>query len=325
MKSSLRPALLLIVSLALGGPAWLVAAAQQDAPKPTFSATVARVPISAVVTDSKNRRVQTLTREEFEVLENGTPRAIVDFSVNERAPIALALLFDTSGSMAVGSSLADAKSIVRHVLGWIDPQTDEVALFTFSRGLREEVPFTSNTDEIGRALSHVEPVGSTSLYDAINEVASALGNRPSRRQAVVVVTDGIDTSSAMTAAEVSAAAASIDVPVYILAAVAPLTRPEQSDPIPPITLPAATLADLASWTGGTTTFVSAPAHASVAARQLVSDLRHQYVLAIAAASEPGWYSLRVNARHGKLHVRSRSGYVTRPSTRIGTDARTPRQ
>ena len=157
MKASLRPALLLIVSLAVVGPSWLVAAAQQDAPKPTFSATVARVPISAVVTDSKNRRVQTLKREEFEVLENGTPRVIVDFSVNERAPIALALLFDTSGSMAVGSSLADAKSIVRHVLGWIDPQTDEVALFTFSRGLREEVPFTSNTDEIGRACPTSSP------------------------------------------------------------------------------------------------------------------------------------------------------------------------
>ncbi|HYN08908.1 MAG TPA: VWA domain-containing protein [Vicinamibacterales bacterium] len=323
MKFTLRPALLFIVSLAVVGPALLVAAAQQD-PKPTFTATVARVPISAVVTDSKNRRVQTLTREEFEVLENGTPRAIVDFSVNERAPIALALLFDTSGSMAVGSSLADAKSIVRHVLGWVDPQTDEVALFTFSRGLREEVPFTSDTDKIGRALSHVEPLGSTSLYDAINEVASVLGNRPARRQAVVVVTDGIDTSSAMTASEVSAAAASIDVPVYILAAVASLTRPAESDPIPPITLPAGTLADLASWTGGTTTLVSAPAHASIAARQLVSDLRHQYVLAIAAATEPGWYSLRVNARHGKLNVRSRTGYLARPGTHIGTGGRPAR-
>ena len=87
----------------MAGPdAACLAAASRIAAKPTFTATVARVPISAVVTDSKHRRIQTLTREEFEVLENGAPRAILDFSVNERAPISLALLFDTSGSMAVG-------------------------------------------------------------------------------------------------------------------------------------------------------------------------------------------------------------------------------
>ena len=315
---------LLIVLLATLGQTLFVSARQQDPAKPTFTATVARVPISAVVTDSKNRRIHTLTREEFEVLENGTPRRILDFSVNDRAPIALAILFDTSGSMAVGSSLADAKSIVHHVLEWIDQETDEVALFTFSKRLHEDVPFTTNGKAIGRALSGVEPLGSTSLYDAIGEVATVLGSRPAKRQGIVVVTDGIDTSSTMSPAEVSAAAASIDVPVYILAAVAPMTRPENSVPITPITLPSGSLADLASWTGGTTTFVSAPAHASLAARQLVNDLRQQYVLAIEASTEPGWYSLRVNVRHGKLNVRSRSGYLTRSSTLPGPIGRAPR-
>ena len=312
MSARSRINLLLIAAIAVAGPTLLVSARQQDAAKPTFTATVARVPISAVVTDSKKRRVQTLTREEFEVLENGAPRTIVDFSINERAPISIALLFDTSGSMAVGSSLTDAKSIVHHVLEWIEPNTDEIALFTFSRRLHQDVPFTADAKVIDRALANVEPLGSTSLYDAIGEVAAVLERRPAMRQGIVVVTDGIDTSSVLTPAEVSAAAASIDVPVYILAAVAPMTRPENSVPVLPITLPSASLADLSDWTGGTTTFVSAPAHASVAARQLISDLRHQYVLAIAAAPEPGWYSLRVNARQGKLNVRSRSGYLARP-------------
>jgi hypothetical protein len=218
--------LAVIVSLAVAGPT-LLASPQppqdpqdpQD-PKPTFTATVARVPISAVVTDSKNRRVRTLTRDEFEVFENGEPRTIVDFSVNERAPIAIALLFDTSGSMAVGSSLTDAKSIVHHLLEWIEPKTDEVALFTFSKRLRQDVGFTADSHAIGRALSGVEPLGSTSLYDAIGEVARVLERRPAARQGIVVVTDGIDTSSVLTPPEVSAAAAAIDVPVYILAAVA---------------------------------------------------------------------------------------------------------
>jgi Ca-activated chloride channel family protein len=304
------------VSLALIGQTLIVSAGPQDQPgqnppKPVFSASVARVPISAVVTDSKNRRVQTLKREEFEVFENGAPRPIVDFSVNDREPIALALLFDTSGSMALGSSLPDSKAIVHHVLGWLEPQVDEVALFTFARRLYEEVPFTKNPETIKRALSEVEPVGSTSLYDAIGAVATVLGRQPARRQGIVVVTDGLDNSSAMTPQQVSAAAASIDVPVYILASVAPMNRPEYSLPVTSSMLPLATLADLSAWTGGTTTFVSAPAHASLAARQLVSDLRHQYILAIAAANAPGWYSLRVSAKRGKLNVRTRSGYLAR--------------
>jgi Ca-activated chloride channel family protein len=323
--------LAVIVSLAVAGPT-LLASPQppqdpqdpQD-PKPTFTATVARVPISAVVTDSKNRRVRTLTRDEFEVFENGEPRTIVDFSVNERAPIAIALLFDTSGSMAVGSSLTDAKSIVHHLLEWIEPKTDEVALFTFSKRLRQDVGFTADSHAIGRALSGVEPLGSTSLYDAIGEVARVLERRPAARQGIVVVTDGIDTSSVLTPPEVSAAAAAIDVPVYILAAVAPLSRPEGSIPVLPVTLPTMSLADLAQWTGGATTFVSAPAHASVAARQLVTDLRHQYVLAIPASMEPGWYSLRVNARHGKLNVRSRSGYLARSPGSLRPGPPAPRQ
>jgi Ca-activated chloride channel family protein len=324
MTRSLTP-VVIAVSLGIAGPAVLASPPQvasapqqeQDAPRPVFSATVARVPISAVVTDSKNRPIKTLKRDEFEVLENGAPRTILDFSANDNAPVALAILFDTSGSMGVGTSFVDGRAIVRHVLGWMG-ENDEAALFTFSTRLREEVPFTSATSEIDRALGEIEPLGMTSLYDAIGATAAVLATRPARRQAVVVVTDGIDNGSALTPDAVSAAAAAIDVPVYILAAVAPLNRPEHSVPISPILLPATTLADLASHTGGTATLVSAPAHASIAARQLIDDLRHQYVLAIAAATEPGWYALRVNARHGKLTVRSRSGYLARPSSRIGS-------
>ena len=115
-------------------------------------------------------------------------------------------------------------------------ENDEAALFTFSTRLREEVPFTSSTSEIDRALGEIKPLGMTSLYDAIGATAAVLATRPARRQAVVVVTDGIDNGSALTPDAVSAAAAAIDVPVYILAAVAPLNRPEHSVPLSPILL-----------------------------------------------------------------------------------------
>jgi hypothetical protein len=67
---------------------------------------------------------------------------------------------------------------------------------------------------------------------------------------------------------------------------------------------------------------SAPAHASVAARQIVDELRHQYVLAFEASSRPGGRPLEVSARDKKLVVRARTGYTAGGSDRpaSGSDA-----
>ncbi len=66
--------------------------------------------------------------------------------------------------------------------------------------------------------------------------------------------------------------------------------------------------------------VSAPAHTSVAARQIVSELRHQYLLAFEASPNPGWRSLEVKARNRDLVVRARSGYTSgvRPASQLST-------
>ena len=65
----------------------------------------------------------------------------------------------------------------------------------------------------------LRPFGATSLYDAIAETAQLAVARPTRHRAVVVLSDGIDTRSALTAAEVSGIASSIDVPVYLVVVV----------------------------------------------------------------------------------------------------------
>jgi hypothetical protein len=66
--------------------------------------------------------------------------------------------------------------------------------------------------------------------------------------------------------------------------------------------------------------VSAPAQNSLAARQIVSELRHQYLLAFEASPNPGWRSLEVKARGHELVVRARSGYTSggRPGTNVST-------
>ena len=71
----------------------------------------------------------------------------------------MAFLLDTSGGMQVASNMARAKDFVEEFVGEIDPTADEVALFTFDKSLRQEVPFTNDGDEVYDALDSVKPWG----------------------------------------------------------------------------------------------------------------------------------------------------------------------
>ena len=126
-----------------------------------------------------------------------------------------------------------------------------------------------------------------------------------QRSAIVVLTDGIDTRSRLTAEQVSSIASGIDIPVYIVAVDGADRRSTARRDQPGAPGP---LTNLARWTGGEFFIASAPAHASVAARQIVEELRHQYLLAFEASTRPGWRPLEVRARDTDLTVRARAGY-----------------
>ncbi len=130
---------------------------------------------------------------------------------------------------------------------------------------------------------------------------------PQQRAAVVVLTDGVDTHSRLKPGEVSGIASEIDVPVYVMAVMSSIDDPRMFDD--PDAATAGGLRDLARWTGGELFTMSAPAHTSLAARQIVSELRHQYLLAFEASPRPGWRSLEIKARSRDLTVRARSGYT----------------
>ena len=144
--------------------------------------------------------------------------------------------------------------------------------------------------------------------EAMRYFGEALKTDAAPRRAVVAFTDGVDTASILTAAEVSARAAAIDVPVYVVAVVPPVDHPSSG-----VTgaLPQTALSQLADWTGGQLFVSSAPSHASQAARTIVTDLRQQYLLAFTADTRPGWHRLTVRTRDHQNTVRTRAGYVTR--------------
>jgi VWFA-related protein len=225
--------------------------------------------------------------------------------------VSIALLFDESGSMSISSRAVAARAAAEHILAALDSRRDEVAVFSFDSRLTDNEPFTSDIEGVKSRLKDPEPFGTTSLFDAVAAAANRIAARGGRRKAIVVLTDGIDTSSRLRPAEVSRAASAIDVPVYVLAVVSPLDHPGEETAVVRDNRSSADLANVARWTGGEIFIASAPAHASVAARQIVSELRHQYLIAFEAGSDPGWHPIEVRVNERGASVRARSGYIVR--------------
>lgn len=294
----------------------LVAApAVAQEPVPTFRSSVSLVSVNAVVKDRRGRPVRNLTRDDFQILENGTTRPIVDFGFSDEGPVSFGVLVDQSGSMKLSNNLDAAREVIRHLLAWFDAGKDEVALFAFDQHLQEVQPFTSNASAVLDALPKLSAYGTTALYDAIGETAARLESRPSPRRAVVVVTDGLDTVSTKTVEAVSGIASAIDVPVYVVVVMTPGNNPQRGGSSlrtdgEPITT---RLANLAYWTGGDMLVASTPAETSLIARRLVVDLRHQYQLAFESSTRAGWHQVAVRTRNPDLQVRARSGYFAQPS------------
>jgi VWFA-related protein len=303
MKHQVRLAALLAVSvIALGVPRG--ALAQDVDVRPSFSSGVALVPISAVVKDTRGRLVRDLAREDFEVLENSEARPILDFRATDRGAVSLAVLFDTSGSMR-GPNFGKGRLVVDRLLGHLNRTTDdEVALFTFDRKTRQETPFSSDAAAVRRALDASDAWGLTSLYDAIGEAAKQVADRPADRRAVIVITDGIDTSSMLKAPDVSGRASAIDVPVYVIA----VTPPKHPDVVPVDQDADADLEDLAYWTGGELRYGATPDEAAKAIDAVMTELRQQYLLAIESSAVGGWHRLAVTTKRRNLKVRTREGY-----------------
>ena len=280
-----------------------------QSPAPRFRSAVDLVSVAAVVRDRKGRFVRNLRKEDFVVEERGVRRDLIDLRADDNAPVRVALLFDVSGSMQLASRLEDARSAARQVLSALRlaDATDEAAVFSFDMNLQSLQPFTADAGAIERALARVAPYGQTSLYDAIALTASDVNDsRPGdpRRRAVIVFTDGVDTSSTLTAQRVAEIAGGIDVPVYVMTVVSSVDRESGSAS----ELAEGPLRDLSRATGGDLFVTSAPAHESIAARQIVDEMRHQYLMSFEAAPGAGWHGLSVKTRDKDFVVRARSGY-----------------
>jgi VWFA-related protein len=287
---------------------------QEQQAAPRFRSSVDVVSVAAVVRDRKGRFVTDLSKKDFTVVEAGQPRDILDFRAEVNGPVKVAVLMDVSGSMRMAQRTSDARRAADHIFVNL-AGGDEAAVFSFDTMLSEVQPFTSDREKLQASLTGIDPpYGQTSLYDAIAStarmVADASKSGPRglpQRSAVVVITDGVDTRSRMAPEEVSVVASGIDVPVYIFAVVSSVDDPRENEDERRAAA-ASNLQELARNTGGELLISSSPAQASIAARQIISELRHQYVLAIEASTRAGWRPLEIRTTKENHVVRARSGY-----------------
>ena len=208
------------IAAALGCAAGLTVAAQQndaDDALPSFRAGVDVVSLNVTVTDADNRFITDLDQENFQIFEDGVLQEITFFS-RARLPIALSVLIDTSASMDKRMRTAQEAAIgFSRSLG----PDDLAEIIDFDGRVEILQSFTNDLELLGDAIRQTSAGGSTSLYNALYVALKDLSKaplRPSevRRQAIVMLSDGEDTSSLITFDEVLELAKRSETGIYTI-------------------------------------------------------------------------------------------------------------
>lgn len=175
------------VTVAMLALVTLQGAAQQT--RPTFRGGVETVSIYATARSTNGRLVPDLTKEEFEVKDNGQLRAITNFS-REIVPITVTLMLDMSGSreMQVEWSRAAASAFVNELL-----PADRAHIGTFGAEIAISPRLTGDHAYLRRVIEEeIWPGGPTPLWSAVDAAMSSLDGETGRR-VIVLLTDGYDT------------------------------------------------------------------------------------------------------------------------------------
>jgi VWFA-related protein len=195
MKPGLQASAIAAALIVIGG-AGLPASATQE--KPTgqgfsFRSSVNLINVTATVTDSQGHFVSGLTVNDFELYEDGKLQQITQFE-SERVPVSLGIALDTSGSMA-GERIAAAQGAVNRFLYDLLSDQDEVFLYRFDSRPQLVQGWTEDRRSLGRSINSISVGGGTAMYDTVAEAIPLAQSGTRRKKALVVISDGNDTSS----------------------------------------------------------------------------------------------------------------------------------
>lgn len=256
----------------------------------TFSSRLEAVRVDVLVTDD-GQPLAGLTAEDFEIFDNGV-RQQVALASFEKIPLNVVLVLDVSASLQ-GLRLGHLQSAGRAVLDGLK-NGDRAALVTFSHVVVPSVSLTTEVAQVREALDRIQGEGMTSLIDAAH-AGMLVGESDAGRSLMIVFSDGVDTSSWLSADSVLESARRGDVIVYGVEVGnrrASFTR------------------DLSEATGGRSFAVESTKDVAAAFSRILEEFRMRYLLSYSpeGVASGGWHRLDVRVKRRGAAVKARPGY-----------------
>ena len=186
--------------------------AQQQQDGFRFKSGVELINVTATVTDRSGRFYSRLRQEDFIVYEDNKEVDVTHFSA-ERTPVSLGMVVDTSGSMQ-GEKWAVAVNSIDRFFRLMSDELDEFFLYRFSANADLVADWTGDRDRLATAMRRIHPNGGTAMYDAAVEAVPMAQSGQNRKKAVVIISDGNDTSSRVGVSEVKQVVRETEVLVY---------------------------------------------------------------------------------------------------------------
>jgi Ca-activated chloride channel homolog len=243
----------------------------EQRPVAVFKAHTDLVLIPVTVTDTLNRFVLGLQKEDFQLSEDGVQQNVTLFS-GEDAPLSVGVIFDESGSMSY--KLKTSRDAATQLLTALDEE-DQAFLVEFADSAKVSVPFTGPKENMQFALKNAQARGQTAMLDAIDIGLVEMKKAKNSRKAIVIVSDGGDNSSHYNAAQIEGLVREADVQIYAMGVFDPVfslgsTPEEISGP--------RLLSEIASQTGGRAFAAAVAGDLPSIANRIAVELRNQYVL-----------------------------------------------
>ena len=318
--------------------AFACAPAHAQEPDDVIRTETSLVQLNIGVVDKQGRAVTSLTRNDFVVYEDGVKQSIQLFEPVD-APFSLVLLLDMSGSTVTFRQ--QLKLASQRFLDALAPE-DRVAVIQFNKDVKSLTGFTTDRMKTAYAIEIATGAGETHFYDALKYALKELQKEGKRRKAIVVLTDGLDTSlrnadratlaHAQTDQEALAAIqphSSADLN-YVLAAadrqgvtIFPLALPSGDPQRLPLQTPnivgiyaaaRARLQSLADRTGGRLNEINRLEYMAQLYREVAANLRTLYTVAYQAKGDRPrgqWHEVKVEVANSDLTARTKPGYFAR--------------
>ena len=271
------------------------------AQEPTFRSGSRVVPSYVTVVDANNRLVTDLTRDDFEVFDNGRPQEITIFD-NEVRPFTVVVMLDTSVSMT--DRLKDLYGGAEQFLLRLMPH-DKATVGAFNDKVEFASGFTSDRNSLVSGLKHLDFGNQTRLYDAVHASLDEL-EKVEGRKVILLFTDGADFGSRLGSGKALERARDAEVMIYGIG----LETEFFNGQMVVRSKPDSILNRFAAETGGGYFDLKKDADLNSSFTRIAQELRSQYLIGFSPATLDGKvHRLEVRAKRPGLKTRSRRSYV----------------